>query len=442
MQSDLRSFIRLLGSKNRLLTIDREVDSNLEIPALMQAAERSGMAVRFRNVKGSRFPVINNIIGSREFLALLFETSPERVVNEWLDRRRKVIDPEVVSSGPVKEVIRKGKDVDLAGLPIVTHCAKDAGAYITAGIVVAKDPETGVRNVSFNRMQFKGKDRLGIRMMPPQHLGLIHQRCEKQGKDLEIAVAIGNHPFEMLAAATTDQYGFDEFNLAGALRREPLQLARCETVDLEVPAHAEIILEGRVPANVRESEGPFGDFLQYYAPVEKNHVFEVRAVTHRKDAVYQTIQASSMEDTHLLALSREAKVYEAVSKVADVRGLSLSPTILNCTISIKKRFEGEAKNVAAAAFGAYSWLKCCVVVDHDVNVFSSDDVWWAVATRSSPDKGLLLMHNALGFPRDPFGLHRSKMGIDATAPLNQWDEFERKFVPGARDIRLEDYIAS
>jgi len=424
------------------LTIDREVNPCLEIPALMHAAEKSGNAILFQNPKGSRFPVINNLLGSREFLSLLFETRPERVVNEWLDRSREIIDPEVVSSGPVKEVIKKGEDVDLAELPIVTHCEKDAGPYITAGIVVAKDPETGIRNVSFNRMQFKGKDRLGIRMMPPQHLGLIHQEYENKGKDLEIAVAIGNHPFEMLAAATTDQYGFDEFRLASALRREPLQLVRCETVDLEVPAHAEIILEGRVLANVREREGPFGDFLQYYAPVEQNHVFEVRTITHRKDAVYQTIQASSMEDTHLLALSREAKVYEAVSKFADVRALCLAPTILNCAISLNKRFEGEAKNVAAAAFGAYSWLKYCVVVDHDVDVFNLHDVWWAIATRSSPEKDILLMHNALGFPRDPFGLHQSKLGIDATAPLNQWEEFERKSVPGANDIRLNDYVKS
>jgi 2,5-furandicarboxylate decarboxylase 1 len=224
-------------------------------------------------------------------------------------------------------------------------------------------------------MQLKGKNKLGIRMMPPQHLGLIHEKCEKVGKDLEIAVAIGNHPFETLVAATTLEFGFDEFTLSSALRREPLQLVKCETVNIEVPAYAEIILEGRVPAGVREAEGPFGDFMQYYVPVMDDHVFEVSATTYRKDAIYQTIQASSLEDTPLLALSREARVYEAVSKVADIRAVCLVPTILGCTISIRKRFEGEPKNVAAAAFGAYSWLKYCVVVDHDVDVFDMNDVW-------------------------------------------------------------------
>jgi UbiD family decarboxylase len=163
-------------------------------------------------------------------------------------------------------------------------------------------------------------------------------------------------------------------------------------------------------------------------------------LTYRRDAVYQTIQASSLEDVHLLALSREAKVYEAVSKVADVQAVCLVPTIMSSMISIKKRFEGEPKNIAAAAFGAYSWLKYCVVVDHDVNVFDTNDVWWAMATRSKPETGLLPMDHALGFPRDPFNIHQSKLGIDATAPLDQWREFERKTVPGAGTVRIEEYL--
>lgn len=147
-----------------------------------------------------------------------------------------------------------------------------------------------------------------------------------------------------------------------------------------------------------------------------------------------------MEDTNILALSREAKIYEAASKIADIEAVYLTPTILSCMISIRKRFEGEPKKVAAAAFGAYSWLKCCVVVDHDVNVFDVNDVWWAMAMRSRPDTGLLLLENAPGFRRDPFQIHQSKLGIDATAPLNQWEEFERKVVPGIDDLRLDDYL--
>jgi 2,5-furandicarboxylate decarboxylase 1 len=440
MQRDMRFCLELFKSADRLLTIKREVDPKFELPAVMKAAEKLGKAILFEKAKGSRYRVINNVFGSREMLALLFETKPERVVNAWIERVHHPIEPKVVSTGPVKEVVKKHAEVDLTEFPIVTHCSKDAGPYVTAGIVVARDPETGQRNVSINRMQYKGKAKLGIRMMPPQHLGVIHEKSEKKGKDLEIAVAIGNHPFEILVAATTVAYGTDEFSLSSALRKEPLELVKCETVDLEVPATAEIVLEGVVRAGVREKEGPFGDFMQYYVPVMENHVFEVKAITRRRDAIYQTIQASSLEDVHLLALSREAKVYEAVSRVADVQAVCLVPTILSCMISIKKQFEGEPKNVVAAAFGAYSWLKYCVIVDHDVNVFDVNDIWWAMATRSRPETGLLLMEKALGFHRDPFNIHQSKLGIDATAPLNQWDEFERKVVPGADTIRIEEYI--
>lgn len=440
MQRDLRFCLEVFKSKDRLLTIKREVDPRFELPAVMKAGEKLGKAILFERTRGSKFRVINNVFGSREMLAHLFETEPKRVVNEWIDRALSPIEPVVVSSGPVKEVVKKHTEVDLTEFPIVTHCSKDAGPYVTAGIVVARDPETGRRNVSINRMQYKGKTKLGIRMMPPQHLGIIQEKCERSGKDLEVAVAIGNHPFETLVAATTLAYGVDEFTLSSALRKEPLELVKCETVDLEVPATAEIVLEGVVRAGMREKEGPFGDFMQYYVPVMENHVLEVKAITRRRDAIYQTIQASSLEDIHLLALSREAKVYEAVSRAADVQAVCLVPTILSCMISIKKQFEGEPKNVLAAAFGAYSWLKYCVVVDHDVNVFDVNDVWWAMATRSRPETGLFLMEKAMGFPRDPFNLHQSKLGIDATAPLNQWGEFERKIVPGADSLRIEDYL--
>ena len=172
----------------------------------------------------------------------------------------------------------------------------------------------------------------------------------------------------------------------------------------------------------------------------ENHVFKVKAITHRKNPIYQTIQASSMEDVHLLAISREAKIYEAVKRVSEIKAVCLAPTIMSCMISIEKKFEGEPKNVAAAAFGSYSWLKYCIIVDHDVNVFDLNDIWWAMATRSRPDKALLLIKEALGFPRDPFHIHQSKLGIDATAPLDQWGEFERKKIIETKDFVLDDYL--
>jgi 2,5-furandicarboxylate decarboxylase 1 len=276
--------------------------------------------------------------------------------------------------------------------------------------------------------------------VPTNDLGRIYRKYEEMGKEMEVAVAIGNHPFETLAATAKVPFGFDEFRLSGALRQQPLELVKCETVDLEIPSTAEVVLEGSVSPEILEPEAPFGDFQELYTPEIQSHVFNVKAISHRKEAVFQTFQASSPEDVHGLALPREGEVYEAVSRVADVYGVSCVPMIFGCTISIKKRFEHEAKNVAAAAFGAYSWLKYCVVVDHDVNVYDMRDVWWALTVRSRPDTAIFLMPNALGFSRDPCHIHQSKLAIDATAPLNCWEHFERITFPGSESVRWEDYL--
>ena len=440
MQKDLRTFISELKTANKLLEFQKEVDPKFEFSLVRKAAENSGKGLLFKKIKGSQFPIITNLFGSRELLAILFKTTPEKVVEEYATRMQKPIEPNVEPSGPVKEVVKKGSEVNLEEFPIVTHSPKDTGPYITSTVVVAKDPDTGIRNVSVNRLQLKGKNRLGFRMLPTNDLALIQKKLEEQGKEMEVAVAIGNHPFEFLAAAAKVPIGFDEFMLSGALRQEPLRLVKCETVDLEIPATAEIVLEGKVPPGIREPEAPFGDFQQAYFPQVQSHILEVQAISHRKEPIFQTIQASSPEDVHVLALSREAIIYEAVSKVADVQAISLVPMIFGCAISIRKKFDGEPKNVAAAAFGCYSWLKYCVIVDHDVDVFNISDVWWAMTARSRPDTNTFIIPNALGFSRDPCNIHQSKIAIDATVPSNRWQNFERIAFPGYEAIKLEDYL--
>lgn len=441
MGEDFRSYLDLLEKENLLLHVTREVDTKFELMVIGRKAEKMGKAVIFERVKGyPDFRVVYNVLGSRRMVALALKTTETVIAKEFARRSERQISPKIVKSGPVKEVVKTGEDADATKLPIVTHCEKDAGPYITGGIVIAKDPETGFRNVSFNRLQLKGKNKLGIRMMPPQHLGIIHGKVEAEKRNLEVAVAIGNHPCELICGATKLPYGVDHFELAGALRGEPVELVKCETVDVEVPASAEIILEGEVLANVREAEGPFGDFMEYYIPVMDNHVFKLKAITHRENPIYQTMYAGSAEDTLLLGISKEALIVRAVEAMgAEIKDINLSP-LFNVVISIKKRFENEPKNVAMAAFGCYSWLKCCVVVDDDVNVHDMSDVWWAIATRTRPDKDVFIISEALGFPRDPQHLHASKIGIDATAPLEARAEYERKKIPAEEKIDIEDYL--
>lgn len=426
---DLRDFFAVLEKNGKVDKISKEVTIS-EIPVVMRQKEKEAKTVLFENIAGYKNKLFNNILGGRDFLALAFGCSREDVIKEYMKRAENPIETKMVAEGPVQEKIFTGDDVDIKQFPFIVHSAKDAGRYITAGMVIVRDPETGVRNVSINRMQLKGPNKIGVRMMPPQHLGVIYEKAEKMDKPLEVAVAIGNHPLDLVAAVTSPPFGVDELTIAGGLRGEPLEMVKCKTIDLEVPARAELVIEGVLYPREREKEGPFGDFMGYYVPVMENHVMHIKAITMRQDPLLQVIKAGSIEDTHLLALSREAQVYRAVAGTnAKIKALSLCPMIFTCAISIEKQFEEEAKNVIMAAFGSYSWLKTCIVVDHDVDAFDPVDVWWAVSTRMRPDKGVIVIPNAVGFPRDPHKLHQSKLGIDATVPMGNWDEYERITVP-------------
>jgi 2,5-furandicarboxylate decarboxylase 1 len=438
---DLRAFLALAEERGHLVRLQKTVDPESQAGALIVELERRGKVGLFERLGDRDGQLAANLFGRRDLLAACLNTSVDDIVPTFLALLDRRVATTMTRSAPVQEVVKLGADADLRRLPLIVHASKDAGAYITAGLVLARDPETGRRNVSVNRMQLKGPDKTGIRMMPPQQLGVIQGRAEERGERLPIAVAIGNHPLDLVAAATSLPLGDDELELAGALRGEPFPLAPAVSQpDLEVPALAEVVLEGYVEPGTREPEGPFGDFMQYYVPIMDNHVFRLTAITHRPDPILQAIHAGSIEDVNLLGLSREALVLSAVRATgAPVRAVRLLPTILGCAISIEQRYTGEAKAVAMAALGAYRWLKYCIVVDQDVDVNSLDDIWWAVTTRSNPADAITVIDRSGGFPRDPFGTHASKAVIDATIPLGEWAEFERKHAPGEGTVHLNDY---
>lgn len=442
MPHDLRSFLELLDGHGLLLRLDRPVDAAAEAARLMRELELRGVAGLFTDVRDADASLVYNLIGTRRALAIALGVEPRDVVRRFRAALEHRHEPVRVADAPVQAVVHKGDDADLRRLPLVTHSEKDAAPYVTAGMVIAHDPATGARNVSVNRMMFVGPRETGIRMMPPQQLGVIQAKAEEAGRDLPAAVAIGVHPLDTLAAGTSLPSGEDELALAGGLRGEPLRLVRAVSVDLDVPADAEVVLEGYIPAGVREPEGPYGDFLQFYVQEMPNHRFRVTAITHRRDPIFQTMVAGSPEDVNLLGLSREAEIVAAVERTGgELVDLRLGPTILGCTLAIRQRYAGEARNVALAALGAYGWLKYCIVVDEDVDVHDMDDVWWALTARSSPERAIRVLAGTPAFPRDPHGVHGSKAIIDATIPLGEWRDFERKRPPGGERLRLEDYVA-
>jgi 2,5-furandicarboxylate decarboxylase 1 len=408
----------------------------------MAELDRRRVAGLFTRVGAGRFPLVYNLLADRRMVAAAMGVRPEEVHEAFELARLSPVEPVLFDgAAPSQECVHQGDAADLALLPTIVHSEHDAGPYITAGMVFTVDPESGARNVSFNRICPVGPREAGIRMMPPQQLGLIQATAEQRGEDLPIAVAVGMHPSAALGAAAAPPLGVDEMAIVGGIRGEPVPLVRAVSVPIEVPAEAEFVIEGYVIRGVRAPEGPFGDFLHYYVPEMDNHRFRVTAITHRAEPIYQTMHAGSREDVQVLGVSREIDILRAVrSTGAQVAGVRLGPTILGAVIAINPRYDGEGKGVAMAALAAYRWLKYCVVVDPDVDIDDSDDVWWAVATRTALDRDVVVVPFSGGFPRDEGGMHNARLVIDATVPLNTPADFLRRVPPGNGRLQLEDFM--
>lgn len=427
MVKDLREYLELLRQKGWLdeITQPRPLDS---LAASMKEQEKKERTVLFDNIEGYDCPMVNNLFANRDFLAALFECPTDRVTQVFSQRYNERIKPVMVTQAPVQARIYTGEEIDVLRFPFIQHAPKDGGRYISAGLVIAKDPKTGIRNCSINRMQLKGKDYTGFRMSPRQDLEAYYNNAKALGRRLELAVAVGNHPVDLLAAACGPGRDVDELEIAGALRGEPVELVKCLTVDLEVPARAELVLEGYIIPDELEDEGPFGDFMEFYVPVMPNNIFHITAITCRERPILQSIHAGSRDDVTLLATPREAVIYNMLHSMnIDVRQVSLQlcNNYLTGAAAIRKQLEDEPKNAMLGAFATFKFLKNFIVVDHDVDVDDPKEIIWALSTRLRAERGVMVLPHTLGFGRDEYGIHTAKLGLDATAPLDHWDEFER-----------------
>ncbi|BAF58677.1 3-polyprenyl-4-hydroxybenzoate decarboxylase and related decarboxylases [Pelotomaculum thermopropionicum SI] len=447
MSHSLREWLAFLEGKGKLKRVRKEVDPVFEIAALGKQADGI-CSLLFERVKGYAVPVVTGLAGDRELFAAAMSVPVEGMLEKLAAAVENPVPCRLVSpdGAPVKEcIIRENIDL-LKMLPIPTHHAGDAGPYITAAILIARDPDSGVRNVSIHRLQVTGPDRLGILILP-RHLWHFFGKAERAGRPLEIALAIGVHPAVLLASQATTRLGVDELEIASALLPQPLELVKCETVDVEVPAGAEIVIEGKILPGVREVEGPFGEYPRYYGPAAPRPVVEVTAVTHRRQPVYHTIIPASREHLLLGGIAREAVLLQTVRQaVPTVKNVHLTPggsCRYHAVISIEKKHEGEAKNAIFAAFTSSSEVKHVVVVDHEINIFDPEEVEWAVATRCQAGRDVFIVKDAMGNRLDPSSRDgvSDKMGIDATIPLNlPGERFERISIPGLDKIKLADYL--
>jgi 2,5-furandicarboxylate decarboxylase 1 len=425
----LREYLRVLEDQGELQRIYKEVDRDVEISAVLKRAGEQ--AIWCERVRGFDIPVVSNVFHGRQKMATALGTSPDRMLWEYIDRAAQPIPPRVVPDGPVHEVVWTGDEVDLGRLPIPRVHPDDGGRFISAGLIVARDPEFGT-NISIQRLQHKGPATTGILIGRVQHLNVYHQRAEARNEPLPIAVVIGCDPTVYLASQMKPDIRVDEYTLAGGLRRAPVDVVQCRTVDLQVPAGAEIVLEGYIPPHVREPEGPFGEFPGYYGFGEdpESPVVHYTAITMRRDALFQSIYLGKppTENNYLTFLPRTSLLYQLIKPaVAEIQDIYVSPggcSNFTAVISIRQRYAGEAKLALAAALSSRMALKHVVVVDDDIDIHNPIEVEWAMATRAQFDQDLITVPNA------PAGLDPSaepkrgnhlnyRIGIDATKPYGK-----------------------
>jgi UbiD family decarboxylase len=384
----------------------------------------------FNRVRGSELRVVGNLVTSRERMCEALGTTRDEYIHHIAGLAERC-DGELVTvdRAPVYEKRCKS----LEELPVLRHFEKDAGRYITSGIVIARDEEHG-RNASVHRMLVLDSKRLVIRLVE-RHLHEYYTRAEARGEPLEVAVVIGVHPALLFAASYPLAINQDELRLAAAILRSPLELARCRSVDLEVPANAEVVIEGRILPGERTDEGPFTDITGTYDIVRKQPVIEVTGVYRRRDAIYHALLPSSVEHRLLMGMPQEPKIFAGVAKVARVKQVALTEggcCWLHGVVAIEKRSESDAKKAILAALEAHPSMKHVVVVDEDIDVFSAEEVEFAIATRFQADRDLVMLRAMRGSSLDPSAGKRgltTKLGIDATKALHNLEAYERARIP-------------
>jgi 2,5-furandicarboxylate decarboxylase 1 len=450
MAQDLRSFLDEIKRRRPedLQVVSRPVDPAYEITALVVKLERQARrrpVLLFENVKGSRFPVLTNLHASRSRLAAAIGAAPDAMLATYLRAMERPIAPREVTTGPVKEVVLTGDRVNLYDLPQIVHHEGDAGPYVTAAISFARDPASETWNCAYNRLMIQGRDTTSIHLTLGKHLWEFQQVAEARGEALPVALVVGVHPAIALGALAIGSIDEDERGIMGALLGEPLELVRCETSGVLVPAHAELVIEAEILPGARTPEGPFGEFTGYSLGERQREVVRVRAITHRRDAIFHDISVAHLDHLLLSTVPMEANLFRAVrAMVPSLRAVRV-PAPFTCYVSLEQRLPGQAKNAIMAVLGADLYMKRVVVVDHDVDVFDDRQIAWALATRCQPDRDITVVTHARGSDLDPSTRedgYTAKWGVDATAKPSLAAYTPRhRLPPDVLDrIRLEDYL--
>ncbi|MES2184593.1 MAG: UbiD family decarboxylase [Pseudomonadota bacterium] len=421
----LRRFLDTLVAQGECEVHETPIDL-VDVAARLESTPR---AVWFKSAGGSE--LAGNVMGSRRRLALAFDTDEAGLPRILRERGAAEIPPTEVGSdqAPVHQVVKLGAEADMCALPVHLQHALDGAPYISASIDYARDPSTGGTNLGCRRMMLRGPQAAGVDLNAPSDLRAIYQAAHQRGERVEVAFAVGSHPIDFLAA-TFSSRASDELGLNGALRGSSVPVVRCKTIDVCVPADAEYVLEGYLDtAGFSEAEGPYGEYLGYYGHVKRNPVFHLTAITHRADAVFQTVtiggpQLARTDTAQLVAAKTESTIWmsllQAVREPVAVCCTASCGGMYNVRVSLRQRYPGEARNAIAAVFGSVADVKHVFVVDEDVDVFDDGQIDWALATRFQADRDIVIGEGFRAVPIDPSLDGKrvgAKAGFDCTRPL-------------------------
>ncbi|MBE9218832.1 UbiD family decarboxylase [Dolichospermum flos-aquae] len=460
MARDLRGFIKILEERGQLKRISALVDPDMEIAEISnRMLQKGGPGLLFENVKGASFPVAVNLMGTVERicwamnmekpeeletlgkkLSMLQQPKPPKKISQAIDFGKVLFDVVKAKPGrdffpPCQQVVIQGQDLDLNKLPLIRPYPGDAGKIITLGLVITKDCETGIPNVGVYRLQLQSQNTMTVHWLSVRGGARHLRKAAERGKKLEVAIALGVDPLIIMAAATPIPVDLSEWLFAGLYGGSGVNLARCKTVDLEVPADSEFVLEGTITPGEVLPDGPFGDHMGYYGGVEDSPLVRFQCMTHRKDPVYLTTFSGlppKEEAMMAIALNRiytpilRQQVSEIVDFFLPMEALSYKAAI----ISIDKAYPGQARRAALAFWSAlpqFTYTKFVIVVDKDINVRDPRQVVWAISSKVDPTRDVFILPNTpfdtLDFASEKLGLG-GRMGIDATTKIPPETEHE------------------
>jgi len=452
---DLRDYLKVLEEHHDLLRVKKPVDTHLEIGRILQKVySQQGPAVIFEKPIGSECPLVGALFSTRKKALLAFETDEDHALGKILAGMKHPLPPLLRKEGPCQENVITEK-IDLGRFPIPWYTPKDGGRYLTASITVSKDPETGIPDIGQYRYQVIGPDRLSFLAQPFHRFGKNLIKAKKLRKPFEAAVVIGTDPVLAYACQCQVPDDTNDWMVAGGLRGEPVELVKCRTVDLEVPATAEVVLEIKINYDEEVMEGPLGEYTGYYTPASPKPTARVTGLTHRDNPLFLGLLAGKpVNETHILKqIPFEASLYDFLKRqFPSVRKVAIPPcggVSFYVVVGIKQRYAGEAKHVVLSTLSNNIRPKWVVVVDEDVNVHDLNDVNWAMSFHVRPKEDIVIVDNVPAGPLDPSvcesgnltGRLSSAVGIDATRAFGEPFP-EMVEVPGWEEVDLEKLIGT